>query len=190
MTNPVVPESKLVLPTVDVPSAGPTRDQGSFRGCPIAAARTCPAAAKSRGHRRRPAERSKAASRTADWGWIYRLDRNVNGRPVVLKAWCIPCDAEAQAMAIAERQFLAEVVHPSCRSSTLSSTPTGTGIRSVNVMEYVGGNRSNAARPETARREAIAYLLRSCRRWSYLHSIGLAHNDPAGKHHADRGTAC
>ncbi|MBL7507993.1 serine/threonine protein kinase, partial [Escherichia coli] len=37
-------------------------------------------------------------------GWIYlALDRNVNGRPVVLKGLVHSGDAEAQAMAMAER---------------------------------------------------------------------------------------
>ncbi|MGH3634074.1 MAG: serine/threonine protein kinase, partial [Mycobacterium sp.] len=47
-------------------------------------------------------------------GWVYLAsDRNVNDRPVVLKGLVHSGDAEAQAIAMAERQFLAEVVHPS-----------------------------------------------------------------------------
>src|SRR6202012_5200241 len=47
-------------------------------------------------------------------GWVYlALDRNVNDRPVVLKGLVHSGDAEAQAIAMAERRFLAEVVHPS-----------------------------------------------------------------------------
>src|SRR5262249_53933714 len=47
-------------------------------------------------------------------GWVYlAVDRNVNDRAVVLKGLVHSGDAEAQAIAMAERQFLAEVVHPS-----------------------------------------------------------------------------
>ena len=46
-------------------------------------------------------------------GWVYlAVDHNVNDRPVVLKGLVHSGDAEAQAIAMAERQFLAEVVHP------------------------------------------------------------------------------
>src|ERR1700760_1284121 len=46
-------------------------------------------------------------------GWIYlAFDTNVNDRPVVLKGLVHSGDAEAQAIAMAERQFLAEGVHP------------------------------------------------------------------------------
>ncbi|MFD4183577.1 serine/threonine protein kinase, partial [Rhodococcus sp. NPDC058514] len=47
-------------------------------------------------------------------GWIYlAIDRNVSDRWVVLKGLLHFGDAEAQAVALAERQFLAEVAHPS-----------------------------------------------------------------------------
>ena len=47
-------------------------------------------------------------------GWVYlAVDHNVNERPVVLKGLVHAGDAEAQAIAMAERQFLAEVGHPS-----------------------------------------------------------------------------
>ena len=46
-------------------------------------------------------------------GWIYlAFDKNVNDRPVVLKGLVHSGDAEAQSIAMAERQFLAEVTHP------------------------------------------------------------------------------
>ena len=49
-------------------------------------------------------------------GWVYlALDHNVNERPVVLKGLVHSGDAEAQAIAMAERQFLAEVTHPGDR---------------------------------------------------------------------------
>jgi serine/threonine-protein kinase PknG len=47
-------------------------------------------------------------------GWIYlAIDRNVSDRWVVLKGLLHFGDAEAQAVAVAERQYLAEVAHPS-----------------------------------------------------------------------------
>ena len=47
-------------------------------------------------------------------GWIYlAIDRNVDNRWVVLKGLLQLGDAEAQAVAAAERQILAEVQHPS-----------------------------------------------------------------------------
>ena len=46
-------------------------------------------------------------------GWVYlAFDKNVIDRPVVLKGLVHAGDAEAQAIAMAERQFLAEVTHP------------------------------------------------------------------------------
>ena len=47
-------------------------------------------------------------------GWIYLArDRNVSDRWVVLKGLLNTGDADAMAAAVAERQFLAEVEHPS-----------------------------------------------------------------------------
>lgn len=64
-------------------------------------------------------------------GWVYlAVDHNVNERPVVLKGLVHSGDAEAQAIAMAERQFLAEVTHPrSSRSSISSSTRIRTATR-------------------------------------------------------------
>ncbi len=75
-------------------------------------------------------------------GWVYlALDHNVNDRPVVLKGLVHSGDAEAQAIAMAERQFLAEVVHPSIVqifNFVEHTDPHGEPVGYI-VMEYVGG---------------------------------------------------
>ncbi len=114
-------------------------------------------------------------------GWVYlAVDHNVNERPVVLKGLVHSGDAEAQAIAMAERQFLAEVVHPSIvkiynfvEHSDARGEPVG-----YIVMEYVGGK---SLKPERGHRlpvsEAIAYMLEILPALGYLHSIGLCYND-------------
>ncbi|MEV0028678.1 serine/threonine-protein kinase PknG [Nocardia sp. NPDC050793] len=119
-------------------------------------------------------------------GWIYlAIDRNVSDRWVVLKGLLHAGDAEAQAVAVAERQFLAEVTHPSIvkihnfvEHPGLDGFPIG-----YIVMEYVGG-RSLRAVLDTCERparlpvaEAIAYVLEILPALDYLHSTGLAYND-------------
>jgi len=115
-------------------------------------------------------------------GWVYlALDRNVNDRPVVLKGLVHSGDAEAQAIAMAERRFLAEVVHPSIvqifnfvEHTDRHGEPVG-----YIVMEYVGG-QSLKRRPKGDKlpvAEAIAYVLEILPALSYLHSIGLVYND-------------
>ncbi|MFR9752810.1 tetratricopeptide repeat protein [Nocardia sp. 004] len=119
-------------------------------------------------------------------GWIYlAIDHNVSGRWVVLKGLLHIGDAEAQAMAIAERQFLAEVTHPrivKIYNFVEHPSPEGTPIGYI-VMEYVGGRslhdilgsyESGQRMPVT---EAIAYVLEIMPALDYLHSAGLAYND-------------
>ncbi|MFC9550569.1 tetratricopeptide repeat protein [Rhodococcus sp. NPDC056960] len=119
-------------------------------------------------------------------GWIYlAIDRNVSDRWVVLKGLLHFGDAEAQAVAVAERQFLAEVAHPSIvkifnfvEHPRADGTPMG-----YIVMEYVGGHSlrdvlSTHARPERMPIEqAIAYVLEILPALAYLHSTGLVYND-------------
>ncbi|RVW01673.1 serine/threonine-protein kinase [Rhodococcus spongiicola] len=120
-------------------------------------------------------------------GWIYlAIDRNVDNRWVVLKGLLHHADAEARAVAAAERQFLAEVEHPSIvkiynfveyqqKADTVSS--------GYLVMEYVGGSslRDILAEYERPDRmpvdQAIAYVVEILPALEYLHSIGLAYND-------------
>jgi serine/threonine-protein kinase PknG len=119
-------------------------------------------------------------------GWIYlAIDRNVSDRWVVLKGLLYSGDADAQEVALAERQFLAEVTHPSIvkiHNFVEHRTPTGTAVGYI-VMEYVGGRSlkevlNTHAKPERIPvEEAIAYILEILPALEYLHSIGLAYND-------------
>ncbi|AOW94951.1 serine/threonine protein kinase [Rhodococcus sp. WMMA185] len=119
-------------------------------------------------------------------GWIYlAIDRNVSDRWVVLKGLLHSGDTEARAVAVAERQFLAEVGNPSIvkifnfvEHPGLDGTPIG-----YIVMEYVSGHSlrdvlSTHSRPDRIPIEqAIAYVLEILPALQYLHSIGLAFND-------------
>ncbi|AKS30754.1 serine/threonine-protein kinase PknG [Mycolicibacterium goodii] len=114
-------------------------------------------------------------------GWVYlAFDKNVNDRPVVLKGLVHSGDAEAQAIAMAERQFLAEVTHPGIvkiynfvEHEDKHGNPVG-----YIVMEYVGGTSLKQARgTRLPVAEAIGYMLEILPALGYLHSIGLAYND-------------
>ncbi len=114
-------------------------------------------------------------------GWVYlAVDHNVNERPVVLKGLVHSGDAEAQAIAMAERQFLAEVAHPSIvKIFNFVEHPDARGEPvGYIVMEYVGGKSLKPARGEKLPvAEAIAYMLEILPALSYLHSIALCYND-------------
>ncbi|WP_343601203.1 serine/threonine-protein kinase PknG [Mycobacterium sp.] len=114
-------------------------------------------------------------------GWVYlAFDRNVNDRPVVLKGLVHAGDAEAQKIAMAERQFLAEVVHPSIvqifnfvEHTDRHGDPVG-----YIVMEYVGGRSLKRGRGVNLPvAEAIAYVLEILPALAHLHSLGLVYND-------------
>ncbi len=114
-------------------------------------------------------------------GWVYlAVDHNVSERPVVLKGLVHSGDAEAQAIAMAERQFLAEVGHPSIvkifnfvEHADSHGEPVG-----YIVMEYVGGESLKQAKGKRLPvSEAIAYMLEILPALGYLHSIGLCYND-------------
>jgi serine/threonine-protein kinase PknG len=114
-------------------------------------------------------------------GWVYlAFDHNVNERPVVLKGLVHSGDAEAQAIAMAERQFLAEVTHPGIvKIYNFVEHPDkhGNPVGYI-VMEYVGGKSLKQARGDTLPvAEAIGYMLEILPALGYLHSIGLAYND-------------
>ncbi len=114
-------------------------------------------------------------------GWVYlAVDHNVNERPVVLKGLVHSGDAEAQAIAMAERQFLAEVVHPSIvKIFNFVEHPDSHGEPvGYIVMEYVGGKSLKLPKGEKLPvSEAIAYVLEILPALGYLHSIGLCYND-------------
>ncbi|MBT0567051.1 serine/threonine-protein kinase [Williamsia sp. CHRR-6] len=122
-------------------------------------------------------------------GWIYlAIDRNVSGRAVVLKGLLNSTDAEAQAVAFAERQFLASVSHPNIVKifNFVEHTDAGGRTYGYIVMEYVGGatlkslttvDDDAAQRSNLGIEQAIAYLLEIVPAVGYLHSIGLVFND-------------
>lgn len=119
-------------------------------------------------------------------GWIYlAIDRNVDNRWVVLKGLLQLGDAEARAVAAAERQFLAEVEHPGIVKiyNFVEYHKEGHPPAGYLVMEYVGGNSlrdilATCPRPERLPVEqAIAYILEALPAIEYLHSLGLAYND-------------
>lgn len=111
------------------------------------------AATQSRRHRRRPV-RGQGCIAHGGLGWVYlAVDKNVNDRPVVLKGLVHSGDAEAQAIAMAERQFLAEVVHPQIvqifnfvEHKDQHGNPVG-----YIVMEYVGGQSLKHGRARSFR---------------------------------------
>lgn len=114
-------------------------------------------------------------------GWVYlAFDHNVNERPVVLKGLVHSGDAEAQAIAMAERQFLAEVTHPGIvkiynfvEHEDKHGNPVG-----YIVMEYVGGTSLKQAKGHRLPvAQAIGYMLEILPALGYLHSIGLTYND-------------
>lgn len=116
-------------------------------------------------------------------GWIYlATDLNVVDRPVVLKGLLNSGDAQAQAVAVSERRFLAEMTHPSIvkiYNFVEHPDPDGTQIGYI-VMEYVPGKTVKDILAETTRVEveqAIAYILEVLPALGYLHSLGLAYND-------------
>ena len=74
-------------------------------------------------------------------GWIYlAIDRNVSDRWVVLKGLLQPGGQQAQAIAVAERQFLAMVNHPGIVKIYNFVEHPGFDGRPVGyiVMEYIG----------------------------------------------------
>ncbi|WP_308162897.1 serine/threonine-protein kinase [Nocardia alni] len=118
-------------------------------------------------------------------GWIFLArDRNVSGRWVVLKGLQNPLDLEAHVVALAERQFLSEMTHPSIvkiynfvKHRSADGIPCG-----YIVMEYVGGRSLKIELDQRAPEylpvsEALAYMLEVLPALDYLHSLGLAYND-------------
>ncbi len=121
-------------------------------------------------------------------GWIYLArDRNVSDRWVVLKGLLNAGDADAMAAAVAERQFLAEVEHPSIVRiyNFVQHADRRTGeTAGYIVMEYVGG-KSLKEILQDARRSggsvplghALAYAIEVLPALGYLHDRGLVYCD-------------
>lgn len=110
-------------------------------------------------------------------GWIYLAYDQMLNRYVVLKGLLNTEDASSAAVAVAERQFLASVKHPNIVGIYNFVNHLGEGFI---VMEYVGGTtlkdiRKNRGPLPPA--EAIAYIHRILRAFSYLHTQGLVYCD-------------
>ncbi|WP_330179075.1 serine/threonine-protein kinase PknG [Nocardia sp. NBC_01503] len=118
-------------------------------------------------------------------GWVFLArDRHVGGRWVVLKGLQNPRDIEAHVAALAERQFLSEVIHPAIvKIFNFVTHRTADGVSAgYIVMEYIGGRSLGAMLEQQAREplpvaQAITYLLEILPALDYLHSLGLAYND-------------
>jgi serine/threonine-protein kinase PknG len=121
-------------------------------------------------------------------GWIYLAkDRNVSDRWVVLKGLLDTGDADAQAAAVAERRFLAEVEHPSIvkiYNFVQHRDQQTAELAGYIVMEYVGGQslkqialaQRSAGRPLPLE-QALAYAIEVLPALGYLHSLGLVYCD-------------
>lgn len=115
-------------------------------------------------------------------GWIYlAIDRNVSDRWVVLKGLLHSQDPTAQAVALAEREFLAELSHPSIVkifNFVEHPRPDG-GVVGYIVMEYIGGVslKDLADGGKLSVEHAIAYVLEILPALEYMHALGLAYND-------------
>ncbi|HNP57117.1 MAG TPA: tetratricopeptide repeat protein [Gordonia sp. (in: high G+C Gram-positive bacteria)] len=124
-------------------------------------------------------------------GWIYvAIDRNVSDRPVVLKGLLNSGDSAAQAVAMAERQFLASVNHPGIVKIYNFVEHVISDERTIGyiVMEYIGGQTlkqlttTKDAEGRSVPRllspeQAMAYVLEVLPAVGYLHSVGLVYND-------------
>ncbi len=124
-------------------------------------------------------------------GWIYLArDRNVSDRWVVLKGLLNTGDKDALAVAIVERQFLAQVEHPLIvEIYNFVSHDSGDGEQAgYIVMEYVGGVSLKQILKERMRAnngvfdplpvdQALAYILEILPAFQYLHDLGLVYCD-------------
>ncbi len=119
-------------------------------------------------------------------GWIYLArDKAVNDRWVVLKGLLDAGDEAAMRVAVAERQFLAELSHPGIVGIFNFVTDRGSGYI---VEEYVGGRSlkqmlaarraANGGKPDPLPvQEALAFVLAILPAFSYLHSRALLYCD-------------
>jgi serine/threonine-protein kinase PknG len=119
-------------------------------------------------------------------GWIYLAkDRNVSDRWVVLKGLLNTGDKDALAVAIVEKQFLAQVEHPLIVEIYNFVTHGDAGYI---VMEYVGGVSLKQILKDRMRAnngkfdplpvdQALAYILEILPAFTYLHDLGLIYCD-------------
>lgn len=171
MTNPVVPESKRFCWNCGKPVGRSTKkSKGTSEGwCPHCGSAYSFLPQLNPGDIVANQYEVKGCIAHGGLGWVYlAVDHNVNDRPVVLKGLVHSGDAEAQAIAMAERQFLAEVVHPQIvqifnfvEHVDRHGNPVG-----YIVMEYVGGSRCGTARARSCPSPRPSPTCwRYCRRW-------------------------
>ncbi|WP_190141822.1 serine/threonine protein kinase, partial [Streptomyces glebosus] len=124
-------------------------------------------------------------------GWIYlATDHAVSDRWVVLKGLLDTGDAEALAVAVSERRFLAELEHANIVRiyNFVEHLDRATGSRDgYIVMEYVGGKSlkdlANERRTPLGRRDplpveqACAYGIEALEALGHLHSRGYLYCD-------------
>ncbi len=188
MADPMVPEEKRVCPSCGAP-VGRSRD-----GQPGRTEGFCPRCRNpfSFTPKLKPgdlvAHQYEVAGCLAHGGlgWIYLAkDRNVSDRWVVLKGLLNTGDADALAVALVERQFLAQVEHPLIVEIYNFVSHEGAGYI---VMEYVGGTSLKQILKERMRRargaydplpvdQALAYILEILPAFTYLHDMGLVYCD-------------
>jgi serine/threonine-protein kinase PknG len=119
-------------------------------------------------------------------GWIYLArDRAVNDRWVVLKGLLDARDEAAMRVAVAERQYLAELSHPGIVGIFNFVTDRGAGYI---VEEYVGGRSlkqllsqrraANGGKSDPLPvADALAFVLAILPAFAYLHSRALLYCD-------------
>ncbi|MFN8067667.1 MAG: serine/threonine-protein kinase PknG [Mycolicibacterium insubricum] len=183
MTNPVVGEKKRFCWSCNRPvgRSGPDGPGAISGNCPHCGAEYSFVPQLKPGDMVADQYEIKGCIAHGGLGWIYlAVDHNVNERPVVLKGLVHSGDAEAQAIAMAERRFLAEVAHPSIvKIYNFVEHPDSRGEPvGYIVMEYVGGlslKQHGTLRLPVP--QAIGYMLEILPALGYLHSIGLCYND-------------
>ena len=188
MKNPQVPEDKRTCPNCGAP-VGRSRD-----GQPGRTEGFCPRCGRAFSFtpKLQPgdlvANQYEVAGCLAHGGlgWIYLArDRNVSDRWVVLKGLLNTGDKDALAVAIVERQFLAQVEHPLIVEIYNFVTHDEAGYI---VMEYVGGTSLKQILKARMRAnggtfdplpvdQALAYILEVLPAFSYLHDLGLVYCD-------------
>ena len=188
MENPQVPEEKRTCPNCGAP-VGRSRD-----GRPGLTEGFCPKCGRAFSFTPKLSPGDLVANQYevagclahGGLGWIYLArDRNVSDRWVVLKGLLNTGDKDALAVAIIERQFLAQVEHPLIVEiyNFVSHDEAG-----YIVMEYVGGTSLKQILKARMRAnhgkfdplpvdQALAYILEILPAFSYLHDLGLVYCD-------------
>ena len=188
MAAPVVPENKRVCPTCGS-AVGRSRDgqPGRTEGfCPTCGSRFSFTPKLQPGDLVAHQYAVAGCLAHGGLGWIYLAkDKNVSDRWVVLKGLLNTGDADALAVAIVEKQFLAQVEHPLIVEIYNFVSHDGAGYI---VMEYVGGVSLKDILKDRMRKaggtyhplpvdQALAYILEVLPAFQYLHDLGLVYCD-------------